>query len=140
MEKIHEHCFYRMWSCSDFENWTCRFQQLTTRFLVYVFTFCFLLPEHYSSPRKCYLSGGLSYSEVAQLQLQKMCLALTTWVFSNQGWIQVQEISSIMVKLEMAKNIYLQMWKLFAAWYGKLFAIWTSSSNIHLLAFVRGKR
>ena len=36
-----------------------------------------------------------------------------------------EPISSIMGKIEMAKNIHLQKWKCFDIWYGIFFVIWT---------------
>ena len=41
-----------------------------------------------------------------------------------------------MANLEMAKNIHLQMWKLFTIWYENIFAIWTSPANAYPLATV----
>ena len=45
--------------------------------------------------------------------------------------------SFIMARIEMEQNIHLQMW-FFPIWIGKLFAIWTSSSNVYF--FVKAEK
>ena len=45
-----------------------------------------------------------------------------------------------MTKVEMAKNIYLQMWINFDIWCGKCFAIWFAPSNGKKITFENGKR
>ena len=49
---------------------------------------------------------------------------------------QAEVISSIMVKLEMAKNTYANVKKTFVM---ETFDIWTLSGNAYLLTFVKDK-
>ena len=71
------------------------------------------------------------YSVLRMKNMNKFC-----WQLRRQDiiWAKVQAdvISSIMAKLEVAKNIHLQMWF--------FFAIWIPSGNIYILAFATAKR
>ena len=56
----------------------------------------------------------------------------------QQSWAEV--LFSIVVKLEITKKYPVQKWKKSAIWNGKRFIIWTLSSNVYLLAFIKVKR
>ena len=39
----------------------------------------------------------------------------------------------------MGKKIHLQMWNIFAIYYGKVFAIWLTFGNVYIFALVEAK-